>query len=121
MHEMLVGYGCLALAVLLEMAGQLMFKAGLPTPAPHTHDAHRVIAGTPLSPWIVAGIAVYVVELVVWIAALTLLPLSHAFPILTLSYAGVAIGSWFVFDEKLHGRAILGIALLTAGAALVAA
>lgn len=120
MHMSLVSYACLALAVLLEVAGQLMFKAGVTASARRLRGAQAVRSGLKFHPWIGLGIAAYLAELVAWIAALSSLPLSHAFPILTLSYAGVAIGSWFLFDEKLRARAIFGIALLTAGAVLVA-
>lgn len=97
-----------------------MFKAGVSASGRRRRGANAVDGGLTFRPWIGLGVVAYLAEIIAWVAALSSLPLSHAFPILTLSYAGVAIGSWFLFDEKLRARAVFGIALLTAGAVLAA-
>ena len=115
------GFILLALAIMLEIAGQLFFKAGVSA----RHDKSRADAqGRPMRDsnlLIAAGLMVYVVELVVWVAALSSLRLSQAFPLLSLSYAGVAIAAWLLFGEMPCRRSIIGIVLVTAGAALMVA
>jgi drug/metabolite transporter (DMT)-like permease len=115
------GFALLALAIMLEIAGQLFFKAGL---LGRPDNSRAAIQGRPANDsnlLIAAGIMVYVAELVVWVAALSSLRLSQAFPLLSLSYAGVAIAAWLLFGEKPRTRSIIGIVLVTAGAALMVA
>ena len=71
------------------------------------------------SPWIVAGLLVYVVEFVVWFAALSLAPLSLAFPFAALSYCGVVLASRYVLHERVSARRWLGTVAIAAGVALV--
>ena len=104
----------------LDVFGQVAFKLGL--------DA---IEGSPAGwafwsrllrqPWLLLGIAAYVVEFFVWLAVLSEVELSLAFPLASLSYCGVmAAGSW-VFGEPVSCRRWAGCGLITVGAALVCA
>lgn len=72
------------------------------------------------SPWTYSGIAAYGVELLLWIAALHSAPLSQAFPLLSLTYCGVAIASRLFLNERISARNAIGIALITLGVACVA-
>lgn len=120
MNVTALNFSLLAVAIGLEILGQLLFKVGVSKR--RTHNRRPAATVGPVSrPWIAAGVVVYLVELVFWIAALSSLPLSQAFPLLSLSYAGVAVAAWLIFDEKLSTRAVFGIMLLTAGAALMVA
>src|SRR5947209_13089712 len=76
-------FALLFATVLCDVAGQVCFKLGVGHEAPGTRPARRVgrfLGDLIGSRWIVAGVAVYVVEFIVWFAALTLAPLSVAFP-----------------------------------------
>ena len=65
------------------------------------------------------GIAAYILELTLWLAVLSTSQLSQAFPLLALSYCGVAIASRVIFRELLHPQTVVGICLITLGAAMV--
>ena len=103
------------------MLGQVAFK----------HGARRVHADGEAGPvrywlamlrdaWVLLGIALHGVELVFWIAALKLAPLSIAFPLTALSYVGVAVAGHYWLGERLGAQARLAIVMITAGAVLVA-
>jgi multidrug transporter EmrE-like cation transporter len=112
--------GLLLAAILLEVLGQTCFKLG-------THRASGIRSGPArdvfhagyLNRWIGLGLAAYAVELTLWLAALSMLQLSQAFPLLALSYCGVAIASRLIFKEVLRAPVVVGIGLITFGAAMI--
>jgi drug/metabolite transporter (DMT)-like permease len=108
-------------AVGLEVLGQLCFKRGTSSVEMGlTEDGILTYWGAILgNAWVVAGIGAYAVEIVVGVAALTLAPLSVVFPLLSLSYCGVAVGSHVFLGERLGARSIVAILLITLGAVLV--
>jgi len=108
-------------AVGLEVLGQLCFKRG--TSVVDIGLAGRgVLAywGAILgNAWVLIGVGAYAVEIVVGLAALCLAPLSIVFPLLSLSYCGVAAGSHLFLGEKLRAQSVVAILLITLGAVLV--
>lgn len=117
----LTAFSIIIAAVALEVLGQVAFK----------HGSRRVHARGELGAlhywgammrdaWVLLGIALHVVELLLWIAALNLAPLSIAFPITALSYVGVAVAGHYLLGERLGGRSRIAIAMITAGTVLVA-
>jgi multidrug transporter EmrE-like cation transporter len=109
--------------VLLNAVAQLLLKAGA-----------RVIADVPLSfgnawtlleriainPPIVAGLFCYAVSVVVWILALARVPVSVAYPMLSIGYVVNAIAAWWLFGEDLNGARMAGIGVIIVGVWLVA-
>jgi drug/metabolite transporter (DMT)-like permease len=108
-------------SVVCDVVGQVCFKLGVG----HDEDASsgRGIAafalGTLRSPWVLAGLLVYAIEFVVWFAALSLAPLSLAFPFAALSYCGVVVASRYVLHERVSARRWIGTVAVAAGVALV--
>lgn len=68
----------------------------------------------------VAGVAVYVVSLVVWIMGLSRVPVSVAYPMLSLGYVINAIAAYYLFGEALTTAKWLGIGFIILGVWLVA-
>jgi drug/metabolite transporter (DMT)-like permease len=108
--------------VLCDVCGQVCFKLGVG----HDDSAaqpRRGVSGFVLdlvgSPWVVAGLLIYVVEFIVWFAALSLTPLSVAFPFMALSYCGVVIASRWILKERVSLRRWLGTIAVAGGVALV--
>jgi undecaprenyl phosphate-alpha-L-ara4N flippase subunit ArnE len=108
--------------VVCDVAGQLCFKLGVTrsveSAMPATGNAGFLL-GTVPSPWVAAGVLIYVVEFTIWFAALSMAPLSVAFPFMALSYCGVVIASRFVLGEHVSGRRWLATLVVAAGVALV--
>lgn len=64
---------------------------------------------------VVLGFSLAFVGAVVWMFALSKLPLSHAYPFLATSFVLVAIAGHFIFLEQLTLLKILGLALIMIG------
>jgi multidrug transporter EmrE-like cation transporter len=74
-----------------------------------------------LSPWFVAGLFFYVVNVVLFAKALDRLPVSIAYPVLAATgFALLTAASSFFFGERLSGLQYLGLALILGGIALMA-
>jgi multidrug transporter EmrE-like cation transporter len=113
--------GVLIAAVCFEAMGQICFKlsAARAAAAAAGRSSFAFAYAVTRSGWVVAGIIAYIFELVLWLVTLRTLPLSLAYPLLTASFCVVAIGSHFVLKERLSGRNMVGIALITVGATLL--
>ncbi len=66
------------------------------------------------------GFACYGVSLVVWIAALTRVPVTVAYPMLSIGYIVNALIARYWLGESLSASGWLGIALIVAGVSLIA-
>jgi len=113
-------FALLLASVICDVAGQICFKLGVGHRDDDSTDG--VIGGAMSalrSPWIVAGLLIYVLEFVVWFAALSLAPLSLAFPFAALSYCGVVIASRYVLHERVSARRWFGTVVIAAGVALI--
>jgi len=102
--------------VACDVAGQVCFKLGV---GPGGSADRRSFFSTLTSPWVVAGVLIYVIEFTVWFAALTLTPLSVAFPFMALSYCGVVIASRLVLHERVSPQRWLATFAIAGGVALV--
>jgi multidrug transporter EmrE-like cation transporter len=60
------------------------------------------------------------VSVVVWILALSRVPVSVAYPMLSIGYVVNAIAAWWLFGESLAAQKLAGIAFIVVGVFLVA-
>jgi drug/metabolite transporter (DMT)-like permease len=105
--------------LLLDTGGQLSFKAA----------ATDKLAGDGLArwkymlarPWIWVGIACYVFEFVVWVAFLSLVPLSKGVLLGSINIIAIMIAGRFLFHERLSPMRVTGILLVAVGVAIVGA
>ena len=116
-------FAFLITGVLLNAAAQLLLKAGTNvmgvitlTPANWTQTLLRM-AGTP--PFI-AGVALYGVSLLVWIMGLSRVPVSMAYPLLSLGYVINAIAAFYLFGEAVTATRWAGIGFIIIGVWLIA-
>ena len=110
-------------AVAFEVLGQLCLKRAALSHPPTRRDSgpRAFLADIARSGWTYAGVAAYLVELFLWVAVLHFAPLSQAFPLMSLTYCGVAVASRFFLRERISIRGATGIALVTLGAICVLA
>lgn len=94
--------------VVADTAGRVAFKFA-------ASDSWRRMLRAPAL-W--AGIACFVLEFVLWLALLSLIPLSQAILIGSVNIVTVAIAGRVVFGERLHRMRVAGIALIAIGVAL---
>ena len=71
-------------------------------------------------PFIVAGVGCYAISLVVWIMGLSRVPVSIAYPMLSIGYIISAFAAWYLFGESLGPQKLTGIGFIIIGVTLVA-
>lgn len=109
--------------VLLNAAAQLLLKAGTNRVGEFAFALDNLVpVGTKLalSPFILGGLACYVVSVVVWILALSRVPVSVAYPMLSIGYIVNAVAAWMLFGESLGAQKLVGIGFIVVGVWLVA-
>jgi multidrug transporter EmrE-like cation transporter len=110
--------------VLLNAVAQLLLKAATRSSGVLISDSGEVYWGaaalllkaTPL--WI--GLTCYGVSVILWLGALSRVPVSIAYPMLSVGYVVNAIAAAMLFGEALTTGKVLGIALIVAGVVLLA-
>lgn len=107
--------GLLGFCVLAETAQQLSFKVGAARAEGAASFARTILR----QPLIWAGVAIWGVESIAWVLVLQRLPLSAAYPLMTLSYATVPIAGLLLLKERTSARHLLGAGLIFVGVALV--
>lgn len=111
------------LGVLLNAAAQLLLKAGTNRIGEFAFSIDNLAPiGTKIatSPPILAGLACYAISVVVWILALSRVPVSVAYPMLSVGYVVNALAAWMLFGESLGAQKLVGIGFIVIGVYLVA-
>jgi drug/metabolite transporter (DMT)-like permease len=103
--------------VLLDTGGQLVFKAVASDDRAGDGVARwRYMLARP---WIWVGIGCYVAVFLVWIAFLSLVPLSEGVLLAALNIVAIMIAGRVLFHERLTPMRVTGILLVAAGVAVV--
>lgn len=108
----------LLVAIGLGVAGQFALKVGLNKLGAHPSPAAVFRAVT--TPYILGGFALYGLSSLLYLQALSRLPLSYAYPMIALSYVAVVLGAWLWFGERLNALRVSGVAVIILGVVLVA-
>jgi len=113
-----MSYVYVACTILLTVYGQLVIKwqvtqaGAFPEAAP---DKLWFLAKLLVNPWVVSGLAAALLAAISWMAAMTKLDLSHAYPFTSLAFVLVLIASGWLFNEPVTGPKIAGIAFICLG------
>jgi multidrug transporter EmrE-like cation transporter len=116
-------FGYLISGVMLNAMAQLALKAatnrlGTVSLALDTLLATGVrLAG---QPFIWLGLGCYAISVAVWIAALSRVEVSLAYPFLSLGYVVNALAAWYLFAENLNAQRILAMGVIIVGVWLLA-
>ena len=108
--------------VLLNATAQLLLKAGTNRVGEFAYSLANVLpvgSKLALSPYIAGGLACYVVSVVVWILALSRVPVSVAYPMLSIGYIVNALAAYALFGESLNAQKLVGIGFIIVGVVLV--
>jgi drug/metabolite transporter (DMT)-like permease len=116
-------FAFLLTGVLLNAAAQLLLKActnvlGVLTLTRDTWPDTLWRLGT--QPYFVGGVGLYVLSVLVWIMGLSRVPVSIAYPMLSLGYVVNAIAAHYLFGEAVTVSRWLGIGFIIVGVWLVA-
>ena len=116
-------FALLMTGVLLNAGAQLLLKAGT-----NVLGVITLERGTwPETLWrmatqghFIVGAACYAVSIVVWIIGLSRVPVSVAYPLLSVGYVVNAIAAHYLFGETVTATRWLGIGFIVIGVWLVA-
>lgn len=109
---MIYSYCALGFSILLGVAGQFLLKVGARS------DSPNIIAQL-FTPASMVGLCFYFFAALGYMYALRKIPISVAFPMVSLSYPIIVLIAWSVFGESLGLPKAVGIALIMAGVILV--
>ena len=112
--------GLLLFAVGAAAVGQVMLKHGMQiasTRAASTRGSLAFAAAT--SPWVLFGLVVFAVSATAWLAALSRVPLSVAYPFNALGYLGILTASILVLHERANVWTWVGSLLVVSGLVIV--
>lgn len=118
-----ITFSFLMAGVLLNACAQLLLKAGTNRVGEFAFTLANVVpvgSRLALNPFIAGGLACYVVSVVVWILGLSRVPVSVAYPMLSVGYIVNAFAAWMLFGESLGMQKLLGIGFIVVGVFLVA-
>jgi len=109
--------------VLLNAAAQLFLKAGTNALGVITLTRENWIdqfGRLALEPHLAGGILCYAVSVVVWIIGLSRVPVSIAYPMLSLGYVVNAFAAWYLFGEVMSVQRLVGIGIILIGVFVLA-
>ena len=116
-------FAFLLTGVLLNAAAQLFLKAGtnvlgvITLTRDNWHDTFTRMA---TQGYFITGAIFYGISLIVWILGLSRVPVSVAYPMLSLGYVVNAIAAHYLFGEAVTVTRWLGIGFIVLGVWLVA-
>ena len=108
----LASFAFILTGVLLNAGAQLLLKAGT--------NAAPLGLRLAIEPHILAGLACYVVSVVVWVVALSKVPVSMAYPMLSIGYVVNAIAAYYLLGEAVTPVRLAGIGVIIVGVFIVA-
>ena len=112
------------LSVTLAGVAQIMLKVGM-NRVTETAGAFNPASGASLkavatTPMVWVGLAVFAVSAVVWLAVLSRVQLSFAYPFASLTYIIILIAGHYVLAEPMSWQRWTGVALIIGGIVMVA-
>ncbi len=118
----LASFALVLTGVLLNAGAQLSIKAGttalgnLISPDGPIMTVVRIV----FQPFILLGLAAYVISVAIQIVVLSRVPVSVAYPMLSIGYVVNAFLAYFLFKEDLTVMKLVGIGIIIIGVILVA-
>ena len=110
-------------AMLFSTTGELFLKRGMNEIGSFDFTAVAALLPTVLkiatNPFIWIGMIGFVGGSVFWLSVISRVPLSLAYPMLSLSYVIVVVEAWVFLNEGLHPLRVIGSLVIIIGVALV--
>jgi len=110
------------ISVFFSTVGQLLLKRGMNTLGSVTLSLDQLFSilwRMATNPAVLFGLVIYLVGTVFWLAALSRVDLSYAYPFASLSYVVMLVASWMMFDEKITLARIMGTIVIGIGVLLI--
>jgi len=113
-----MSYVYIASTILLTVYGQMIIKWQVMNAGSMPADVSEKVmflAKLLLNPWIISAFLAALLASVFWMAAMTKLQLSHAYPFMGLTFVLVLLGSSLFFQEPVTLFKIAGVSLIVLG------
>ena len=118
----LVSFGLIFIGVMLNAAAQILMKAGTNAIGHFEFSAENILPiGLKLATeWhIVVALCCYALSVVIWILALSRVPVSIAFPMLSMAYVVNAIAAWYLLGEAFNPTRLVGMGVIILGVIII--
>lgn len=118
----LSAFAFLFCGVLLNAFAQLGLKAATDRTGPLVANGAMLSRSLELLtvPWLWAALACYGFSVIVWLVGLSRVPVSQAYPLLSLGYV-INIGlAWWLLGEVPNAQRVAGIGIIVVGVVVVA-
>ena len=112
--------GLLLFAVVAAATGQVILKHGMQVASSRAAQSGGSLAlRAATSPWVLLGLAVFGISAVAWLAALSRVPLSVAYPFNALGYLVILTASIVILHERANVLTWVGTVLVVSGLLIV--
>ena len=116
-----MSYLYISITILLTVYGQLVIKWQVLKAGTFPEVAGEklwFLVHLLLNPWVISAYLAALLASVTWMAAMTKLQLSHAYPFMSLAFVFVLIFSGLFFHEPITQPKIIGVVLVIIGLAI---
>ena len=115
-----IGFIFVIAGVIFNALGQIALKSGaLMILKPDTANSYFEIFKSAINFPIFLGLVFYVVSVSLWIVALTKVPVSIAYPMLSIGYVIVTILGYYLYNEPITIYKLSGLAIIIFGVILI--
>jgi drug/metabolite transporter (DMT)-like permease len=119
---MTIAVAYILISVIAGGAGQILLKHGMTLMGEVTIVANQLptfIWRLATNPYVVGGLALYAGGTIFWLAALSRVDLSFAYPFASLSYIIMLLASWQLFNENISAMRLMGTIVIGLGVFLI--
>ena len=116
-----MSYALVLATVVLTVYGQIVIKWQVLAAGPLPVEAQAqvwFVLRLLLNTWVISALVAALAAALTWMAAMTRLELSHAYPFMSLAFILVLVLSAWFFHEPLTWQKVAGLVLICAGIAL---
>lgn len=119
---MTIAISYILVSVVAGAVGQILLKKGMNSMGPLTlsfDQLFNILWRIGTNPYVVIGLFIYVAGVVFWLAALSRVDLSYAYPFASLSYLVMLFASWQLFNENITPFRLAGTLVVCLGVFLI--
>ncbi len=117
MKQKYIGLLLILFSVFLVVVGQLLLKHGMNQIGELNFSQGFVLLFVPVfsNLYVLFGVLLFASSSFGWLLALSKVPLSFAYPIISVGYVVVSLLSWVLFQENLSIMRLFGLGLIVMG------
>lgn len=120
--RMTLAIAYILVSVLAGATGQVLLKKGMGSMGPLTLSLGQlgsILWRIATNPYVIIGLSLYAGGALFWLAALSRVDLSYAYPFASLSYVIMLVASWQLFNENITPLRLLGTLVVCTGVFLI--